>query len=85
MIVTTSHNVEGKSITSYLGIVTGGQLFALSVGKKGAHKVWNSAVTDVIDLLKKEAAALNADAIISVRFNNDDARVMATGTAVKLG
>jgi uncharacterized protein YbjQ (UPF0145 family) len=67
-----------------LGIVTGAQIFQLSVSAKGAEKKWASTCNDIIRLIKQEASALGADAVIAIRFCLDEPRAVATGTAVKL-
>jgi uncharacterized protein YbjQ (UPF0145 family) len=84
MILTTSNTIEGRAISEYLGIVTGAQIFHLSVGAKGADKKWATACNDVLSIMKKDAAALGANAVIAIRFCLDDYRAVATGTAVKL-
>lgn len=84
MIITTSHTIEGRQISEYLGIVSAAQVFALPGGNKAVNRGWQAGVESVIPILKEEAQKLNADAIISVCFLAQGSSICATGTAVKL-
>lgn len=99
VIVTTTPSVEGKSITSYLGIVTGSSMefTSHSLGSFSAFSVEvdtrRAAEDAVVDMQVK--AASKADAIVGVEVKtsltyigdgagNLACLATATGTAVKL-
>lgn len=98
-IVTTTHSIEGKSITSYLGIVTGSSIefTSHSIGSFSASSVEmdtrRAAEDAVADMWAK--ATSEADAIVGVEVKTSLAYIgdgagnlaclaTATGTAVKL-
>ena len=91
MLKTSTDNVPGKQITEVLGVVFGNVLYSVSQSQDSAthEQLHKNAVTDSMDRLDKEAAALGADAIVgvSVSFSAlgtiDQVAVTATGTAVR--
>ena len=84
MIITTSLSIEGRSITTYLGIVSAAQIMAMPGGDKAVQRGWQSAVEGATAILEKQAFNLGADAIIAVRIEPFGNTICATGTAVKL-
>lgn len=85
MIVTTTNNIEGKQIATYLGIVTGE--IALSVRlktffkrqdpeKKNRSSAYEDALFEAKQIALKQmeerAAKLGANAIIGVSFSVND-------------
>lgn len=84
MIITTSPNIEGRQISSYLGIVSGTVVATLPGGNKATQRGWKAGVDGVCEVLKQEAADLGADAIISVSMEMNGMNLCAVGTAVKL-
>ena len=80
MIITTTDGIEGRKITSYLGIVAGEavmgtnlfrDLFAgirdLVGGRSGSYeKELKTAKTLALETMTQEAEALGADAIVAV-------------------
>lgn len=99
MIVTTTPSVEGKSISSYLGTVTGSSIEFTSHSLGGfssyiVERDARSAVNDAIQNMKSNAPA-STEAIIAIEVKTSLAYIgdgagtlaclaTATGTAVKL-
>ena len=103
MIVTTIDSVPGKSIVEHFGIVQGSTVRARHVGSdmmaglknvvggelKGYTKLLEDSRAEALVRLKEQAAQLNANAIINVRFatsaiSQGAAELMAYGTAVRV-
>jgi len=103
MIVVTTEGVSGKRVTKTLGIVRGstirarhigGDILALLRNFVGGEiheyvKLMGEAREQAIDRMLEEAEALDADAIITVRFATSEimsgaAELLVYGTAVKL-
>ena len=85
MIITTSQNIEGKSVKEYLGIVRAATILVMPGGTKGIQRGWQAAVDEVNEIIKNQATELGADAVISVRYDaGAKMHLCATGTAVKL-
>ena len=85
MIVTTTNNIEGKQIATYLGIVTGE--IALSVRlktffkrqdpeKKNRSSAYEDALFEAkqiaLEQMEERAAKMGANAIIGVSFSVND-------------
>ena len=85
MIITTAFNVEGKSVSEYLGVVSAAMVMVMPGGNKGVQRGWQTGVEGATELLKKQASDLGADAIIATRYEPHGTNICATGTAVKLG
>jgi len=83
MIVTTANCVDGKSVTQYLGIVTGAVVFSLPGGNKAVARGWQTGVSEVTEALISEAEKAGADAIIAVEYIPHGSTLCAVGTAVK--
>ena len=102
MIVVTTEGVSGKRVTKTLGIVRGstirarhigGDILALLRNFVGGEiheyvKLMGEAREQAIDRMLEEAEALDADAIITVRFATSEimsgaAELLVYGTAVK--
>lgn len=84
MIITTVDSIEGRTVTEYLGLVSAATVFPTLGGTK---MLSNSAITvtnALTEALKKNAAAMKADAVIGLRFVMQGSTLIATGTAVKL-
>ncbi len=103
MILVNTGYIEGKRIDKMLGIVRGNTIRAKWFGKdivaglrqlvggeiKEYTEMLNDAREEAINRMIKEAKALDADAIINVRFATSQvmqsaAEMLAYGTAVKL-
>ena len=103
MIVVTTHEVAGSDITEVLGMVRGSSIRTRHVGRDVIAAFRNIAGGEVpeytkmlaeareqaIDRMIEEAQALNADAIVSVRFQTSmvmkgAAEMLCYGTAVRL-
>lgn len=98
-IVTTTPSIEGKSITSYLGIVTGSSIeftshslgsFSASSVEMDARRAAEDAVVDMWAKAPSEADAIvGVEVKASLSYIGDGAGNLAclataTGTAVKL-
>lgn len=80
MIVTTTDGVDGRSITGYLGIVTGEAVVGANIfrdmfasirdvvgGRSGSYeKVLAGAREAALEHMREEAAELGADAVVGV-------------------
>jgi uncharacterized protein YbjQ (UPF0145 family) len=84
MIITTAFNVEGKTVSEYLGVVSAAMVMVLPGGNKGVQRGWQAGVEGTTELLKQQASDLGADAIIATRYEPFGMNICATGTAVKL-
>ena len=103
MIVVTTEQVEGKEIAQVLGMVRGNAVRARGIGYDflaGIKNITGGAVSEYSSLLKDtreeatqemiaEAMALEADAILTTRYNTSSvgqgfSEILAYGTAVKL-
>lgn len=103
MIFVTTSTISGKEITETLGMVRGSTVRARNVGRDvfaGLKNLVGGEISEYTELLAQareqaikrmidDARRLNADAIVSVRFNTSQvsqgsAEMLAYGTAVKL-
>ena len=103
MIVVTTPDLPGMRVTSTLGLVRGNTIRARHVGKdvlaifrniaggeiREYTKMMAEAREQAIDRMVEEAEVLDADAIISVRFQTSmiqsgAAEMLCYGTAVRL-
>ncbi len=103
MIVTTTDYVPGHEVEEVLGIVFGNTVRAKHIGKDilaGLKNIVGGEIDEYTEMLRdariealnrmiNEAKALNADAVINVRFTTSQttagaAELLAYGTAVKL-
>jgi len=103
MIVVTTADVAGHRVTSSLGMVRGSSVRARHLGSDIAAHLRNIAGGEVkeytkmlaeareqaIDRMVEEAEMLDADAIVTVRFQTSEvmqgaAEMLCYGTAVKL-
>lgn len=80
MLTTTTESVEGRTITTYLGIVSGDAVMGTNIfrdmfagirnivgGRSGSYeKELRTAKIAALEALEEEAAALGADAIVGV-------------------
>lgn len=80
MLVTTTHSIEGRPVTGYLGVVTGEVIVGANIfkdlfagirdivgGRSGSYEsTLRDARTTALNELKDEARALGADAVIGV-------------------
>jgi uncharacterized protein YbjQ (UPF0145 family) len=102
MLLTTTEFISGRNYTT-LGLVRGSTIQSKNVGSdigQGFKSIVGGELKSYTDMLNKardiatermmqQAAAMGADAIVSIRFStssvmNGAAEVMAFGTAVKL-
>jgi uncharacterized protein YbjQ (UPF0145 family) len=103
MILTTLETIPGVTITQHLGIVSGSTVRSKHFGRdfmaglknivggelKGYTELLNESRQEAVSRLKLQAEALNADAILNIRFGTSSiaqgaAEVFAYGTAVKI-
>ena len=103
MIISTTETIVGKKVTETLGLVSGNVIRARNIGSDvfasvrnvvgGEVKSYTKLMTDsrneAIQRMIQAAEALNADAVIAVRFSTSTvvsgaAEILAYGTAVKL-
>ena len=80
MLITTTENVEGRTVTPYLGIVAGEAVMGTNIfrdlfagirdivgGRSGSYeKELRKAKTLALEAMQEEAAELGADAIVAV-------------------
>ncbi len=80
MIVTTTHDIQGATISNYLGIVVGESIIATNImrdimagvrdivgGRSGAYEEKMQEARDIaINEMEEKAEALGADAILGV-------------------
>lgn len=103
IIITTTETVAGREIAETLGLVRGNTIRARHIGSdigaglksivggeiKGYVKAMSESREEAALRMLEEAAALDADAIVGVRFATSAimsgaAEILAYGTAVKL-
>ena len=85
MIITTTNNIEGKQIATYLGIVTGEIVITLGLkpffkrqdpDKKNRSSAYEDALVEAkqtaLKQMEERAAKLGANAIIGVSFSVKD-------------
>lgn len=75
MILSTTHNLEGYTITEYLGIVSASNQALIAQNRP----------QNALKALAVEGAKLEADAIIGIHIVDVGHIAQAYGTAVKLG
>ena len=102
MIVVNTETVPGHEIVEALGVVRGSTIRAKHIGKDimaslrnivgGEVKEYTEMLTETrnesVQRMKREAAALGADAVVNLRFTTSQvmagaAELLAYGTAVK--
>lgn len=88
MIVTTTNNIEGKTITGYLGIVTGETIIGANLfrdifagirdivgGRSGAYEeVLREAKDIALKEMQQKATAMGAHAIVGVDLDYETIR-----------
>lgn len=88
MTITTTMTVEDKTITQYLGIVSGCVIMALPGGSKMVQVGWNAGIEKASSAMEAQAAKLGANAIVGVTLNAYKSGMVdymyVSGTAVKL-
>ena len=103
MLLSNLEHVPGYRIVEHLGLVTGSTIRAKHVGRDimaGLKNIVGGEITDytrlidesreqALDRMMEEAAAMGADAIVSMRFATSAimggaAELLAYGTAVRL-
>jgi uncharacterized protein YbjQ (UPF0145 family) len=103
ILLSTTETVAGRQITKTLGLVKGNTIRTRHVGSdivaglkslvggeiKGYVIALTAAREEATERMVKEAEAIGADAIVSVRYAtsqimNGGAEILAYGTAVKL-
>ena len=89
MIISTTNTIDGKTVTNYLGIVTGCVMAGFPCGAKAVQRGWTTAVEGAQKEMVSQASALGADAILGVKIDAHKSGIgdylYITGTAVKLG
>jgi len=103
MIVTTTPSIPKREIEEILGLVTGNIVQSKHVGRdimaslksivggelKGYTEMLTEARAIAVERLTSDAKALNADAVVNIRFSicsvvDGSSEIMASGTAVRL-
>jgi uncharacterized protein YbjQ (UPF0145 family) len=103
MIIVNTEKIAGKKITKHLGLVKGNSVRVRHVGRDilaGLRTIVGGEVVEytkmlaetreqALDRMIEEAAKLDADAVINVRFSTSQimkaaAELLAYGTAVKI-
>ena len=103
MIVDNTETVPGHRVVEALGVVRGSTIRAKHIGKDimaslrnivgGEVKEYTEMLTETrnesVHRMKREAAALGADAVVNLRFTTSQvmagaAELLAYGTAVKI-
>lgn len=84
MILTTTDSIEGRTVASYLGLVSAAVIAALPGGSKAMMRGMKAQTTEASSLLTAEAEALGADAVIGVKYATLGSNHVLLGTAVKL-
>lgn len=88
MIITTTMAVENKTVSQYLGIVSGCVIMSLPGGNKMVQAGWSNGVKNASAAMESQAAQLGADAIVGVTLNAYKSGMAdymyISGTAVKL-
>jgi uncharacterized protein YbjQ (UPF0145 family) len=103
MIITTTETIPGRDIRELLGVVSGNTIRAKNVGKDigaglkslvgGELRSYTAMLTEAREEARERmveaGAALQADAIVNVRFTTSQiaggaAELLAYGTAVRL-
>ncbi len=88
MIITTTNSIEGKSVSQYLGIVTGETIIGANLfrdifasvrdvvgGRSGAYEeVLREAKDTALAEMQQKAAAMGADAIIGIDLDYETIR-----------
>lgn len=88
MIITTTNTIEGRSITQYLGIVTGETIIGANLfrdlfasvrdvvgGRSGAYEeVLREAKDTAISEMQQKAVALGADAVVGIDLDYETIR-----------
>ncbi len=83
MIITTTHDVQGSTINSYLGIVVGESIIATNImrdimarvrdivgGRSGVYEEKMQEARDVaVTEMEEKAQALGADAILAINID----------------
>ena len=103
MIIVNTETIPGKHIGEILGLVQGNTIRAKNVGRdimaglknivggelKGYTELMSDARQEAMDRMIADAEALNADAIVNIRFSTCSvtqgaAELYCYGTAVKM-
>ena len=91
MILTTTQNIESRTITEYLGIVYGEASENKEFrGERSYVSILTNARTQAFKQMEERARNMGADAVVGVRIDFDVSdigpciMVNASGTAVKL-
>ncbi len=91
MILTTTTNIEGRTISEYLGVVFGEAYENKEFkGERYYVSILTNARTNALSRMEERALALGADAVVGIRIDFDVSdmgpciMVSASGTAVKL-
>ena len=87
MILTTTHEIEGRRIERYLGIVFGEAIVGANVLRELLAQIRETALAEMAEAARR----LGADAVVGVDLDyevlgsgNSMLMVTASGTAVKL-
>ncbi len=93
MILSTTSALEGKEITSYLGVVTAEVVYGSNAlrdffagirdmigGRTGAYeRVFERGQKDALDELEKRARKLGADAVVGIKIDTGTINIDETG------
>lgn len=84
MIITTAHNIEGRVVSEYLGIVCGVCVTVPVGSDKIALYGWQNGVNQATETMEEQARTIGADAVIAVQTHYINSTLCLLGTAVKL-
>lgn len=88
MIISTTNTIDGKTVSQYLGIVSGCMIVGFAGGAKATQRGWATAMESAQKEMVAQADSLGADAILGVKFDTHKSGVAdylcIIGTAVKL-
>ena len=93
MLVLTTHTIEGKNITKYMGLVSGEAILGANIfkdlfagirdivgGRSAAYeKELRQAKNIAIEEMKDQARAMNANAVIGVDLDYETIQIGQTG------
>ena len=88
VILTTTNSIEGRSILKYHGIVSARKLIRDLVWIKeteNSRTQYNDELRQAERMLKDNALAVSANAVIGIKAYVDQGVLSLTGTAVTIG
>jgi len=84
MLITTTDIIQGREISSYLGLVTSRTVNAKAGIGKAGQRVAAQTVETMVGEITAAASELGADAVVGLKVFPEAMTMFAIGTAVKL-